>query len=335
MVLVLARALLYPFEASQPRPPSVGPASPRQRQRQRRHGALDHDAGQIESGKTMSWFFSSTPLPSSSNDAKNHTEEALAPVSPASAAAAAFEAVKSDEQVRGAVVSFASDPEVQRAAYAFASNDRVQAAALDAAGVGGQQNIANAHKSDSVNQPSAKASSVTAGHDKRTATLKNETEKPDRLHKSLERSSSRLTSEETVKLMSGLQNSKNGNNDAPSFVSEMRMKIPGVPDDSVFLQQLRLYALAGNLERQRMQPEGCWSQSECHGNSVMNPEDACLVDLFEELLMSSMREAKDTSAAPMVHNDAEMNETQRAEQGKLADLMLQRLTLAIEEESGK
>ena len=50
--------------------------------------------------------------------------------------------------------------------------------------------------------------------------------------------------------------------------------------------------------------------------------------------MNSMSQSKSPSEDQIKYDDTKMSEVQYAEQGRLADLMLQRLTLIVEEEQG-
>jgi hypothetical protein len=285
----------------------------------------------------MSWFFSSAAAPAT---------QAAAPQSPASAAAAAFGAAAQDERVQQSARAFAHDPGVQAAAKGFATDKRVHEAALKSVGLGGggctststddseRESGRTSRSNSSVTQqaPARRRSAVESaalGAFAPSATTETERTKADSKTRMpgplVEQKEDQEEDEEGKEI---------GKNDGKheAWFDRIQRPIPGMRDDCAFAQQLRLYALAGNLEREGTEVKQETMRNHCksghtEGASGNNPT---LVDLFENLLLlHSRKEETRDHASP---SRPGFDQAQYAEQGRLADLMVQRIGLAAEEE---
>ena len=274
----------------------------------------------------MSWFFSS-PGPAA-------PAEPPAPQSPASAAAAAFGAAAKDERVQQSAREFLEDPGVQVAAKDFVSDQRVQTAALKSVGLGGAVDSPLDHQSA---QPSglASRSASTPQRVTRVPTRRNSADETAVIAAFAPAVDAASDAEMETRLVSGAKEEKvereeedgKDNDEKLGWFDRIQMSIPGVADDSAFAQQLRLYALAGNLERECSEvQEELRRKSVKRGRTLGN--DPTLVDLFQNLLVHSKMEAQDRVSS----SNLSFDQVQYAEQGRLADLMVQRIGLAADEE---
>ena len=98
-----------------------------------------------------------------------------------------------------------------------------------------------------------------------------------------------------------------------AWLDRIEKPIPGVPLDSMFAQQLRFYALAGNLEKKgKENAEILRRKRKKDGQPVDSSGELTLVDLFEKLLHNSRRE-------PQHVQMESADEEQFAEQGSSVD----------------